>query len=205
MSCVCVCREVTKEYGEQMMKLCAKILKAMSISLGLNEEYMQTAFGGPSPDACMRVGFYPKCPQPELTLGLSSHSDPGGLTLLLPDHDVAGLQVRHSGGSWVTVDPIKDALVVNIGDQIEVMSNGIYKSVEHRVMANSRKDRLSVAWFYNPRSDLVIEPAEELVAPDRPQAYRPMTFAQYRLYIRAKGPRGKAQLHSFRSSTDLHT
>ncbi|CAN1259449.1 Jasmonate-induced oxygenase 1 [Linum perenne] len=69
--------------------------------------------------ACLRVNFYPKCPQPDLTLGLSSHSDPGGLTLLLPDDKVAGLQVRR-GDDWITVKPAKHAFIVNIGDQVQV-------------------------------------------------------------------------------------
>lgn len=80
---------------------------------------MQRCFGGEDIGACLRVNFYPKCPQPDLTLGLSSHSDPGGLTLLLPDENVPGLQVRR-GESWVTVDPVPDAFIVNIGDQMQV-------------------------------------------------------------------------------------
>ncbi|MBA0845344.1 hypothetical protein Goarm_023360, partial [Gossypium armourianum] len=133
----------------------------MSISLGLKEDYLQNAFGGEDIGACLRVNFYPKCPQPDLTLGLSSHSDPGGMTLLLPDHDIAGLQVRKNG-NWITVKPVPNAFIVNVGDQIQVMSNATYKSVEHRVIVNSVKDRVSLAFFYNPKSDLLIEPAKEL-------------------------------------------
>ncbi|KAG6526959.1 hypothetical protein ZIOFF_009046 [Zingiber officinale] len=73
----------------------------------------------PSSPSQLRVNYYPKCPQPELTLGLSPHSDPGGLTFLLPDEHVKGLQVRHAG-EWVTVDPAPGGLIVNIGDQIQV-------------------------------------------------------------------------------------
>lgn len=102
------------------MKLGGKVLKELSLSLGLEEDYLMKAFGGENGiGACMRVNMYPKCPQPDLTLGLSPHSDPGGITILLPDHDVPGLQVLH-GRHWVTVHPIPNALIVNIGDQIEV-------------------------------------------------------------------------------------
>jgi len=65
------------------------------------------------------VNYYPPCPQPELTLGLSSHSDPGGMTVLLADDRVRGLQVRRRG-AWVTVHPVPDAFIVNVGDQIQV-------------------------------------------------------------------------------------
>uniref|UniRef100_A0A6V7QR74 Isopenicillin N synthase-like Fe(2+) 2OG dioxygenase domain-containing protein n=1 Tax=Ananas comosus var. bracteatus TaxID=296719 RepID=A0A6V7QR74_ANACO len=88
------------------------------------------------------------------------------------------------------------ALIVNVGDQIQVLSNATYKSVEHRVVANAAAERLSLAFFYNPRSDLPLGPARELVTPDRPPLYQPMTFNEYRLYIRKNGPRGKEQLKS---------
>lgn len=94
-------------------------MKVLSTNLGLKEDRLQNAFGGDNFGACLRVNFYPKCPQPELALGLSSHSDPGGLTLLLTDHQVPGLQVRKDG-KWVTVKPARHAFIVNIGDQIQV-------------------------------------------------------------------------------------
>jgi isopenicillin N synthase-like dioxygenase len=67
------------------------------------------------------------------------------------------------------------------------------------VIVNAAKDRVSLALFYNPRSDLPIEPAKELVTRDRPALYPPMTFDEYRLYIRTKGPCGKTQVESLKS------
>ncbi|KAF3433412.1 hypothetical protein FNV43_RR24514 [Rhamnella rubrinervis] len=191
-------REVIDEYGKEVVKFCGRLMKALSINLGLEEDYLQNAFGGENIGACLRVNFYPKCPQPDLALGLSSHSDPGGMTILLPDDHVAGLQVR-KGDRWITVKPAPHAFIVNIGDQIQVLSNAIYKSVEHRVIVNSAKERLSLAFFYNPKSDIPIEPAKELVTSDRPALYQPMTFDEYRLFIRLRGPRGKSQVESLKS------
>ncbi|KAF8394911.1 hypothetical protein HHK36_018850 [Tetracentron sinense] len=173
------CQELIEEYGDQLVKLCGILMKILSLNLGLREEFLQNAFGGEDIGACLRVNFYPKCPQPDLTLGLSSHSDPGGMTLLLPDDHVAGLQVR-KGDNWV-------------------LSNAIYKSVEHRVIVNSIEERVSLAFFYNPKSDLLIEPAKELVTPDQPALYPQMTYNEYRLYIRTRGPRGKSQVESLKS------
>ncbi|KAG4922131.1 hypothetical protein JHK84_050982 [Glycine max] len=189
-------RKVIAEYGEEVVKLGGRILKMMSINLGLKEDFLLNAFGGESEvGACLRVNFYPKCPQPDLTFGLSPHSDPGGMTILLSDDFVSGLQVRR-GDEWVIVKPVPNAFVINIGDQIQVLSNAIYKSVEHRVIVNSNKDRVSLALFYNPRSDLLIQPAKELVTEERPALYSPMTYDEYRLYIRLNGPCGKAQVES---------
>lgn len=112
-------RQVIDEYGKEVVKLCGRLMKILSINLGLGEDILQNAFGGENIGACLRVNFYPKCPQPDLTLGLSSHSDPGGMTLLLPDNQVPGLQVRR-GNNWITVKPARHAFIVNIGDQIQV-------------------------------------------------------------------------------------
>uniref|UniRef100_A0A2N9I2M0 Fe2OG dioxygenase domain-containing protein n=1 Tax=Fagus sylvatica TaxID=28930 RepID=A0A2N9I2M0_FAGSY len=192
------CRKLIAEYGDEVVKLCGSLMKVFSINLGLGEDQLQNALGGEDIGAGLRVNFYPKCPQPDLTLGLSPHSDPGALTLLLPDENVSGLQVRKCN-EWVTVKPVPNAFIVNVGDQLEVLSNGIYKSVEHRVIVNAVKDRVSLALFYNPKSNLLIQPVKELVTEDRPALYPPMTFDEYRLYIRTRGPCGKAQVESLKS------
>ncbi|URE22637.1 2OG-Fe(II) oxygenase superfamily [Musa troglodytarum] len=202
-------RETTEAYGEELVKLCGVIKEVLSLTLGMDEGFLHRGFG--EPGACLRVNFYPKCPQPELTLGLSPHSDPGGMTVLLTDEHVKGLQVR-KGDDWITVQPIPDALIVNIGDQIQVklflkeknresrssmmqvLTNATYKSVEHRVMVNPTAERLSLAFFYNPDDDLPVEPAAELVTPTSPPAYKAMTFKEYKLYMRMVGPSGKSHV-----------
>ncbi|XP_019449876.1 PREDICTED: 1-aminocyclopropane-1-carboxylate oxidase 4-like isoform X2 [Lupinus angustifolius] len=163
------CREVFDDYGKEVVKLSGRLMKALSINLGLGEDFLQNAFGG-------------------------------GMTMLLPDDQVPGLQVRKCD-HWITVKPHRYAFIVNIGDQIQVLSNAIYKSVEHRVIVNSDKERVSLAFFYNPKSDIPIEPAKELVTLDKPALYPAMTFDQYRLFIRMRGPRGKSQVESLKSRT----
>ncbi|KAK4268598.1 hypothetical protein QN277_025227 [Acacia crassicarpa] len=196
-------RKVIDEYGEEVVKLGGRMLKLLSMNLGLQEDFLLKSFGGDLEEglgACLRVNYYPSCPQPDLTLGLSSHSDPGGMTILLPDDHVSGLQVRQAD-DWITIKPVPNAFIINMGDQIQVLSNAIFKSIEHRVIVNSNKDRVSLAFFYNPKSDLLIQPAKELVTEDRPSLYPPMTFDEYRLYIRTKGPSGKSQVDSLNSSS----
>ncbi|TKW24411.1 hypothetical protein SEVIR_3G049400v4 [Setaria viridis] len=193
-------RGTTEEYSREVAALCGRLMTAMSLGLGVAPSRLHEAFGGAEgAGVCVRVNYYPRCPQPELTLGLSSHSDPGGMTVLLADDRVRGLQVRRRG-AWVTVDPVPDAFIVNVGDQIQVLTNATYRSVEHRVMVNAADERLSVALFYNPRSDLPLSPMPELVSPDRPSLYKNMTFDEYRLYIRRKGPRGKSQVESLKAA-----
>ncbi|KAM7531563.1 hypothetical protein LguiB_034973 [Lonicera macranthoides] len=84
----------------------------------------------------------------DLTVGITSHTDPGMVTVLLTN-EVQGLQVRHGEG-WVNVKPLPGGLIVNIGDLLQIVSNGVYKIVEHRVLANSsRQPRISVVMFFN--------------------------------------------------------
>jgi isopenicillin N synthase-like dioxygenase len=117
-----LCRETTEKYACQLISLCQVLLKAMSSGLGLEADYLLSAFGGTDGiSATMRANYYPRCPQPELTLGIAAHSDPGGITLLLGDDNVEGTQVR-KGDSWVTVQPVPGSFLVNVGDQIQVIT-----------------------------------------------------------------------------------
>ncbi|KAH0943916.1 hypothetical protein HID58_003553 [Brassica napus] len=194
-------REVMDEYGEELVKLGERLTRILSSNLGLKEEQLKEAFGGEAVGACMRVNYYPKCPRPELALGLSPHSDPGGITILLPDDKVVGLQVRY-GDTWITVNSHPHAFIVNLGDQIQILSNSIYKSSEHRVIVNSQKERVSLAFFYNPKSDIPIQPLQQLVTSTNPPLYPPMSFDEYRLFIRTQGPRGKSYVESHISPLD---
>ncbi|XP_042460987.1 jasmonate-induced oxygenase 4-like [Zingiber officinale] len=190
-------RGKTEEYCAAVAKVVEAVKRAISAALGVEEGYMAAAFGQAA--AAMRVNYYPKCPQPELTLGLSPHSDPGGLTFLLPDEHVKGLQVRHAG-EWVTVDPVPGGLIVNIGDQIQLLSNGTFKSVEHRVTANAAADRISVAYFHNPQDDLLISPASEIVKRSGPAVYKPIMYREYKKHMRMLGLGGKSHVDSLRTT-----
>jgi hypothetical protein len=82
----------------------------------------------------------------------------------------------------------------------QILSNSIYKSVEHRVIVNAKEERISLALFFNPKGDVPISPAPELVAAanDGRPLYPPMTFDEYRLFIRKKGAKGKAQIEALK-------
>lgn len=107
-------RAVVEEYAEQLMGLACKLLGVLSESMGLDTDALAQACV--DMDQKVVVNFYPRCPQPDLTLGLKRHTDPGTITLLLQDH-VGGLQVtRDDGRTWITVPPVPGAFVVNLGD-----------------------------------------------------------------------------------------
>ncbi|KAJ4981711.1 hypothetical protein NE237_032548 [Protea cynaroides] len=115
---------------------------------------------------------YPPCPLPWKVFGLMPHTDSDFLTILYQDQ-VGGLQLVKDG-RWVTVKPNPEALIVNIGDLFQAWSNGVYKSVKHRVMTNGQVERFSVAYFLCPSYDTVIQSYKE------PQVYRKFSFKEYR-------------------------
>ncbi|XP_028794668.1 1-aminocyclopropane-1-carboxylate oxidase 3-like [Neltuma alba] len=156
-------RKVMKEFVEQIQKLAEELLDLLCENLGLEKGYLKKAFhGSRGPNFGTKVANYPPCPNPNLVKGLRAHTDAGGIILLFQDDKVSGLQLLKDG-QWISVPPMRHSIVVNLGDQIEVITNGKYKSMEHRVIAQTDGTRMSVASFYNPGSDAVIFPAPTLM------------------------------------------
>ncbi|XP_058221886.1 protein DMR6-LIKE OXYGENASE 2-like [Rhododendron vialii] len=170
-------REEVAEYCTSVRGLTLRLLGAISESLGLDRDYVSGQLG--SHGQHMAMNYYPPCPEPELTYGLPGHTDPNLITILLQD-DVPGLQVLHKG-KWVAVNPIPNTFIINIGDQMQVISNDRYKSVLHRAVVNSDRERISIPTFYCPSPDAVIGPAPELVDDEdrRPAVYKKFTYQEY--------------------------
>ncbi|KAL9262005.1 Feruloyl CoA ortho-hydroxylase F6H1-3-like protein [Drosera capensis] len=106
----------------------------------------------------INLNYYLKCPTPELTVGVGRHSDVSTFTILHQDN-VGELYVRDlDGESWIHVH---GAIVINVGDVLQIMSNGRYKSIEHRVAANGTHDRISIPLFINPNPSNMIGPLKE--------------------------------------------
>lgn len=103
------------KYSEEVVEFGEKLMKIFSVTIGLSENHLDQASGGDI-GACLKANDCPKCPQPNLTLGLSRHLDPGGMTLLLPDENLQWLQGRHDN-NWITDKLVPNAFVINIGDQ----------------------------------------------------------------------------------------
>ncbi|KAJ0976843.1 hypothetical protein J5N97_012317 [Dioscorea zingiberensis] len=156
--------ETMSEYRKELKKLAEKMMEVMDENLGLEKGYIKKAFFGEEgkPFFGTKVSHYPPCPHPEMVTGLRAHTDAGGVILLFQDDKVGGLQMLKDG-EWIDVQPLPNAIVINTGDQIEVLSNGRYKSAWHRVLAKPDGNRRSIASFYNPSLTATIAPAPELV------------------------------------------
>lgn len=163
-------RDMLNDYTNQVTKLLDELLQAMARSLGLPEDRFVKQYGE-SPTIFARFNFYPTCARPDLALGLKPHSDGSLATFLLQDKDLPGLQVLKDD-QWFLVPVMPHALLVNVGDQIEVMSNGILKSPVHRALTNSKQERSTLAMFCCPDPTVEIRPLEELIDESRPKAFK---------------------------------
>lgn len=168
--------EAVEEYMVAVENLASQVLEILTEGLGLEpscfSEYLRR-----ERMTSMRFNFYPPCPEPSLAIGLRAHTDPHLLTILHQD-SIPGLQVQ-MGERWITVKPRPDCFVVNIGDLFQILSNTRYKSVLHRAIVNSEKQRLSLACFLNPPLNSTVVAPPELITPDCPQVYRPFTWLEY--------------------------
>ncbi|GLU14574.1 hypothetical protein SLE2022_311350 [Rubroshorea leprosula] len=170
-----------KEYEEEMKKLAGRLMWLVLGSLGITEEDIEWA--GPKGDfhessAAIQLNHYPACPDPDRAMGLAPHTDSTLLTILHQSR-TSGLQVLKEGTGWVTVPPVPGGLVVNMGDLLHILSNGLYPSVLHRAKVNRTHQRLSIAYLYGPPSSVKICPLSKLVGPSQPPLYRPVTWNEY--------------------------
>ncbi|KAK6117144.1 hypothetical protein DH2020_049103 [Rehmannia glutinosa] len=169
----------TTEYAKQLRSLATKILSILSTGLGLEQDRLEKEVGGMDELILqMKINYYPKCPQPELALGVEAHTDVSALTFILHNM-VPGLQLFYKG-KWVTAKCVPNSIIMHIGDTIEILSNGKYKSILHRGLVNKEKVRISWAVFCEPpKEKIILKPLPETVSETEPPLFPPRTFAQH--------------------------
>ncbi|KAK3014766.1 hypothetical protein RJ639_007951 [Escallonia herrerae] len=185
-----VCKNQAQEFIRSSELVIKKLLQVLMRRLNVNEidEQKESMLMG---SKRINLNYYPICPNPELTIGVGRHSDVSTLTVLLQD-DIGGLYVRKMDtDSWVHVPPISGSLVINVGDALQIMSNGRYKSIEHRVVANGSNGRISVPIFVNPRPADVIGPLAEVLESGEEPMYKQVLYSDYVRHFFSKGHDGK--------------
>ncbi|XVE50666.1 hypothetical protein DITRI_Ditri01bG0181600 [Diplodiscus trichospermus] len=171
-------REIALEYSKRVRHIAREIVRGICDSLGLEEDYVDKVLNWENGRQLLVANFYPPCPQPDLAMGIPPHSDNGLLTLLT-QNEIGGLQVAHEG-KWVNVSPIPNSFLANIGDQIEILSNGKYKSILHRGVVNNKHTRISLALTHGPDMDAIVSPASKLLEDGtNPAVYKAMKYKDY--------------------------
>jgi isopenicillin N synthase-like dioxygenase len=167
---------VIAEWDAALADVGRRLLRHFAVSLGSPEDVFDAAFAE-TPATLIKIVRYPA--EADGPQGVGAHRDAGALTLLLAEPGSRGLEVRGSTGAsevtgddhgeWVDVDPLPGALIVNIGEMLEIASGGYLRATEHRV-ALSARERISVPYFFNPRLDAqfpVLSLPDELAAKAR--------------------------------------
>ena len=139
------------------------VLRGIAVSLDLDADYFAHGYTA-DPTVLFRIFHYPPSPPGSGDWGVGEHTDYGLLTLLAQDAN-GGLQVRSAGG-WIDAPPAPDAFVCNIGDMLDRLTGGWYRSTPHRVRNVSGRDRLSFPFFFDPDFTAEVPPLPRWAAHD---------------------------------------
>ena len=154
------------------------LLRAIALSLALPENFFVERYRKPL--ARGSILYYP--PQPPdfgaRQFGVSAHTDYGCLTILSQDAN-GGLQVRNRAGEWIAAPPIPGTFVINIGDLLARWTNDVFSSTPHRVVNTSGRARYSIAVFYDPDYDTLIEVLPACVKLGEAPRYPPVSCGEY--------------------------
>ncbi|KAL9239724.1 hypothetical protein vseg_014018 [Gypsophila vaccaria] len=191
------CRKPMSDYVTHATELKDTLSELMSEALGLRSDYLKTSG---CVEARKLVNHYsPPCPEPALTMSTSKHSDPFFLTFLV-QNDVDGLQA-HYQNQWVDVSFKDDAILVVIGDLLQLITNDIFKSTVHRVVPSTEGPRLSSGAFFLPSTrnhGRPYRPIPELLENKNVAAiYKETSFIEYIKTFPRRGPCGYKTLSKF--------
>jgi len=178
-----VFRNTMLEYFDACVGVGLGLLEALCRGLGIHPATLHSHFS-PTHTSFVRLNYYPLddplAPQesaamtPLGDMALHHHTDAGALTILLQD-DVGGLQVCVDD-QWIDIEPAPGALVINVGDMMQVWSNDRYSAALHRVLPRSTRERYSLPFFFNPSYDTDYAPLARNEAPK----YRTISWGEFR-------------------------
>jgi isopenicillin N synthase-like dioxygenase len=151
-------RNTVLSYMDAVTKVGHALLRGVALSLGLTSDYFEKETTK-DPFILFRIFHYPgKASIPQADWGVGEHTDYGLLTILKQDN-IGGLQVKVQG-KWIDAPPIPNTFVCNLGDMLDRMTGGLYRSTPHRVLNTSGKSRLSFPLFFDPGFDVHVKPIE---------------------------------------------
>ncbi|ANS42087.1 isopenicillin N synthase family dioxygenase [Serratia inhibens] len=143
------------QWQQAMTGMSLRLLRAFALALSLPDQAFDTLYGE-KPNEHIKLIRYPGREATASGQGVGAHKDSGFLSFLLQDRQ-KGLQVEVSEGNWVDAEPREETFVVNIGELLELATNGYLRATVHRVETPpAGSDRLSIAFFLGARLDAVV-------------------------------------------------
>ncbi|KAK8648237.1 hypothetical protein V6N13_128997 [Hibiscus sabdariffa] len=178
------------DYMKSVKKMACEILETMADGLKIQpRNALSKLLMDEESDSVFRVNHYPPCPDVEPVnangngngdvIGFGEHTDPQIISVLR-SNNTSGLQISLKDGSWISVPPDQNSFFINVGDSLQVMTNGRFKSVKHRVLSNSVKPRLSMIYFGGPPLSEKIAPLPSLMRGDQQSLYKEFTWFEYK-------------------------
>lgn len=164
------------EYYAAATQLSVVLQRAFSLALGQSEDYFEKLFSRQS--SMLKLNHYPPQNNPTdvSNIGVVPHTDSGGFTILWQDSN-GGLEIESKSGEWVVAPPIAGTFVINIGNTMQIWTDGEFSSTPHRVINRSGADRYSIPFFVNPRWDVAVLPLTR----ENPSGQEEENFETYQL------------------------
>ncbi|MEL5954092.1 2-oxoglutarate and iron-dependent oxygenase domain-containing protein [Streptomyces sp. CLV115] len=155
-----------------------QLIEAFAATLHLPVDRIQGNYQRPLSN--LQLNHYPGQPSNgNKPIGLPPHRDTGGFTLLMTD-DIAGLQVKGPEDQWIDAPVVPGSLIVNVANMLEMQTNGVFKSVVHRVVNRGSETRYSLPFFVNPGWSARIFPEPEFITDENPSRYSsPLEFGPW--------------------------
>lgn len=190
-------REAVSGYYAAVFELGRKLLSGFALALDLPEAFFDQFVT--APPSQLRMLHYPPNPAPDVTVGIGAHTDYECFTILLPTRP--GLEVMNGAGLWIDAPPRPGAFVVNIGDTLEMWTNGALVATSHRVR-KVNEERFAFPLFFSCDYDVQVEPLPQFVSRDRPARYPPVKAGEHLYaqtlqsftYLKQRLDRGELQL-----------
>lgn len=180
-------RTTLEAYYRAVEGLSFDLLHILSTALRMPPDYLRSRFAGHN--STLRLNNYPALQGPAEPgqMRAGTHTDYGALTVLLADDAPGGLQVKsRTGGRWLDIRPPRYAYIINVGDMLMSWTNDVWVSNLHRVLPPDQGEtrdtrRMSFAFFFNPREDVLLECIPTCTDADRPPKYPPILAGKSRL------------------------
>ncbi|KAJ4831667.1 Gibberellin 2-beta-dioxygenase [Turnera subulata] len=199
-------RSAVENYLLEAKRMSFEVLELMADGLGIAPmNVLSRMLKDEKSDSCFRLNYYPSCPDHLQALGgrnligFGEHTDPQIISVLT-SNNTTGLQICLRDGTWVAVPPDQTAFYINVGDTLQVMTNGRFRSVKHRVVTDEKESRLSMIYFGGPSLDAKIAPIPSLVPEGEESLYREYTWVEYKQSV-YKSRLGDNRLTQFERTT----
>ncbi|XP_009601496.1 gibberellin 2-beta-dioxygenase 1-like [Nicotiana tomentosiformis] len=177
-------RAAVNDYVSAVKKMACEILEMLAEGLKIHpRNVFSKLLMDEKSDSVFRLNHYPPCTEIQQfndnnLIGFGEHTDPQIISVLR-SNNTSGLQILLKNGHWISVPPDPNSFFVNVGDSLQVMTNGKFKSVKHRVLANSMKSRLSMIYFGGPPLSEKIAPLASLMEGED-SLYKEFTWFEYK-------------------------